>query len=240
MLTKNQIKELRQLHQKKFRVLQQQFLVEGVKMVKELIGSNYKFRAVYCVKTISAEFPSAFVISNEQMSQISTLTTPPGVLAVVDIPQFEPQDFTKGWTLVLNDISDPGNMGTLLRTADWFGIQQVISSENCVDVFNSKVVQASMGAIFRVSVHYADVLKVLEDCRREDIPVFAADMHGKALNEVVFPKNGLLIMGSESHGIGQDIQSLVSESITIPGKGNSESLNVSVAAGIICSRLPII
>jgi len=240
MLTKNQIKELRQLHQKKFRVLQQQFLVEGVKMVKELIGSNHKFRAVYCVKTMAAEFPSAMVISNDQMAQLSALTTPPGVIAVVDIPPLLPQNFTKGWTLVLNDISDPGNMGTLLRTADWFGIQQVVCSENCVDVFNSKVVQASMGAIFRVSVHYTDVLKVLADCRKKEIPVFAADMRGKVLHDVVFPKTGLLVMGSESHGIGEEIKSLVSECITIPGKGNSESLNVSVAAGIICSRLPII
>jgi TrmH family RNA methyltransferase len=239
MLTKNQIKEIKQLHLKKYRLLHGLFIVEGNKLVSELLESAFKFRAIYCVASEIQEYPETQVVSNDQMQQISTLSTPPGVLAIVEFPVKKEALFGKGWTIILNDINDPGNLGTILRTADWFGIRQIICSENCVDVYNPKVVQASMGAIYRVNVLYKDVLKVIEEYRAAGISVFAADMHGKDVNTLSFPENGVLLMGSESHGISAEIRSLDIQFVTIPGKGKTESLNVSIAAAIICSRLPI-
>lgn len=239
MLTKKEIKQLRQLQLKKNRKQDGLYLAEGVKLVEELLLSQHKIRAVYCINDLVHQFPQGVVIKPDEMKQISTMTTPPGVIAVVEIPKPSKLNLSAGWTLALNDINDPGNLGTMLRTADWFGISQVICSENCVDSFNPKVVQASMGAVFRVSVHYLDMPAFLSESTKQQVLIYAADMQGELLNSIVFPKNGILVMGSESHGIGSEIRPLVNNWVNIPGKGKTESLNVSVAAGIICSRLPL-
>jgi TrmH family RNA methyltransferase len=239
MLTKNEIKQLKQLQLKKFRKQDGLYLAEGVKLVEELLRSNHKIRAVYCTKEFTQQFPQAAVLKADVMKQISTMTTPPGVIAVAEIPKPGNLNLLKGWTLALNDINDPGNLGTMLRTADWFGISQVICSENCVDSYSPKVVQASMGAVFRVSVHYLNMPAVLTESNKQQVNIYAADMKGESLNSIVFPKTGILVMGSESHGISSEIRPLVNHWVNIPGKGKTESLNVSVAAGIICSRLPL-
>lgn len=239
MLTKNEIKQLKQLQLKKFRKQEGLYLAEGVKLVVELLQSEHKIRAVYCTIEFASQFPNAEVLKPDVMKQISTMTSPPGVIAMAEIPNPTLLSINEGWTLALNDINDPGNLGTMLRTADWFGISQVICSENCVDVFNPKVVQASMGAIFRTSVHYMDMQTALSDCAKQQVKIYAADMQGEQLDSISFPKSGILVMGSESHGIGSEIRSFVNHWVNIPGKGKTESLNVSVAAGIICSRLPL-
>jgi RNA methyltransferase, TrmH family len=238
MLTKNEIKQLKQLQLKKFRKQDGLYLAEGVKLVEELLQSGHKIRAVYCTKEFESQFPDAGLLKTDIMKQISTMTTPPGVIAVAEIPKPTKLNLNMGWTLALNDINDPGNLGTMLRTADWFGISQVICSENCVDSFSPKVVQASMGAVFRVSVNYLDMPAVLAESKQQ-VLIYAADMKGDPLDSIVFPKTGILVMGSESHGIGSEIRPLVNHWVNIPGKGKTESLNVSVAAGIICSRLPL-
>jgi len=239
MLTKNEIKQLKQLQLKKFRKQDGLYLAEGVKLVEELWQSGHKIRAVYCTKEFESQFPDAGVLKPDIMKQISTMTTPPGVIAVAEIPKPKKLNLNMGWTLALNDINDPGNLGTMLRTADWFGISQVICSENCVDAFSPKVVQASMGAIFRISVHYLDMQAALNDCAKNEVKIYAADMKGEQLDSMNFPNAGILVMGSESHGISSEIRPLVNHWVNIPGKGKTESLNVSVAAGIICSRLPL-
>jgi TrmH family RNA methyltransferase len=239
MLTKNEIKQLKQLQLKKFRRQDGLYLVEGVKMVEELLQSRHKIHAVYCTAEFADLFTDAVVIKSDLMKQISAMTTPPGVIAVAEIPKPKLLDISKGWTLALNDINDPGNLGTILRTADWFGISQVICSENCVDAFSPKVVQASMGAIFRTSVYYLNMQSILNECTNRQVKIYAADMQGEPLGSITFPENGILLMGSESHGIGADIKHLVNHRVNIPGKGKTESLNVSVAAGIICAHLPI-
>ncbi len=239
MLTKNEIKQLKQLQLKKFRKQDGLYLVEGVKMVEELLQSGHKIRAVYCHQEFVDQFPNTVVIKSDIMKQISTMATPPGVIAVAEIPKPKKLNLNMGWTLALNDINDPGNLGTMLRTADWFGISQVICSENCVDAFSPKVVQASMGAIFRISVHYLDMQSALNDCAKNEVKIYAADMKGEQLDSINFPNNGILLMGSESHGIGLALRPLVNHWVNIPGKGKTESLNVSVAAGIICARLPL-
>lgn len=170
---------------------------------------------------------------------MSALSAPPGVLALFRMSgSITPQE-PIGWSIFLDDVRDPGNLGTILRIADWFGMQQIITSEQSVEVFNPKVVQASMGAVFRIPCSAVCGADWLAEMSGKGVPIFGADMKGTGLNEVKFPDRGVLVMGSESHGVGSELQGYINEWIAIPGKGLAESLNVAVAAGIICSRIPV-
>jgi len=244
MITNNEIKQVRQLHQKKYRAEQGRFIVEGVKPVEELLRSGIVVENLFYTSdsVVSTDIPeniSAQSCAPAQMERMSTLRTAPGVLAVAVIPRFErPKEITS-WVIALDKVSDPGNLGTILRIADWFGIHHVFASENVVEEFNPKVVQSSMGSVFRIAVHRVDLADWLQKIQSPDCPVIAADMQGDPLNSIDFPSRGVLVMGSESHGLSKEIKSHVSQLITITGKGKAESLNVAVATGIICSRLPI-
>lgn len=242
MVTNNEIKQVRQLHQKKYRIQFGQFIVEGTKLVEELLQSDFNCDDLYFTEEHSstfAEIANAQFVTNAQMQRMSAMTTSPGILAVVKIPRRNLLDKLKGWTIVLDGVSDPGNLGTILRIADWFGIQQIIAAKDGVDPYSPKVVQASMGAVFRVPLHSADLIGWLSQMREKNTFVCAADMAGENIENVQFPNEGVLVMGSESHGIGEELMPFIEQRITIPGKGKAESLNVAVAMGIICSRLPI-
>ena len=163
---------------------------------------------------------------------MSTLTTPQEVLAIVQIPDAVmhklPQD---AFTLVLDNIQDPGNLGTIVRTADWFGFKQLICSYDTVDVYNPKVVQASMGSLARMQISYVDLPSLLKNC---SLPVYGALLNGVSINETDFPKAGVLILGNEGNGIRDVVQKYIQHAVTIPRYGGAESLNVAISAGIFC------
>lgn len=240
MVTNNEIKRVRQLHQKKYRVQTGRFIVEGVKLIEELLQSEFTVEKIFATADhtdflADMAYEEASLV---QMKKMSAMNTPPGVLAVVATPQKQLPHTLNGWVLALDGVSDPGNLGTILRVADWFGISGIVMSTTSVDIYNPKVVQASMGSVFRVAVYSTDLAKWIESLPSEGRNVFVAEMNGVSLEKVDFPKQGILVMGSESHGVSEAIASLAEGGITIPGKGGAESLNVGVATGIICSRLP--
>ena len=238
MISKNQIKYIKDLSRKSVRNQERKFIVEGEKLVKELIQGQIEIDQLYALATWIDENPQvkASEVTEKELSRISQLKSPNKVLAVV--PMFEDEindDVENGLVLFLDRINDPGNLGTIIRMADWFNIQKVVCTEGSVDVYNAKVIQSSMGSAFRVPVFYTEAIPYLEKYRTmfpENI-ILGAEMDGVPLAETELPANGLLIMGSESHGIDEGIQDYLTQSVTIPRMGFAESLNVAVATSII-------
>lgn len=217
-------------------------MAEGKKLLEELLAqSAFRLRHVFISEPLQQVFKEQLnavphsVHSEKEIAKYSQLRTSPGIIAIVEIPTNQ-KAFVPGWTLVLDEISDPGNMGSLIRTAEWFGVKNIWCNANCVDIFNHKVVQSAMGSLFRLCpVFYSpEVLK--EKLETSQLPIFKAEMHGQNAFEMTFPEEGFLMMGSESHGISSTFKDL-GNSVTIPGKGRAESLNVVVAAGVLASRL---
>ena len=238
-LTKGEIKVLRSLQQKKCRESERLFVVEGPKMVEELImQENYQIEHVYHTSDWSPgrATPVSFQISPAELERISSLTTPNKVLATVRIPEANSLKFSEtNLILLLDDVKDPGNLGTIIRTAEWFGIHQLVLSEQCVDIYNSKVVQATMGALFRMNFVRTDLSPAVAELKLNGFEIAVADMAGKSLFEHKFNIKTALILGNESHGISSELISIADESITIPRSGETESLNVAMATGIFCS-----
>lgn len=233
-ITKNQLKHVRNLKQKKYRQEFGEFIVEGEKNVAELIESRLEITSLFATQDWIPHNTSESVIriTNKELSQMSSLSSPNRVLAVAKIPkqEFSIAQISKGITLVLNEINDPGNLGTIIRTADWFGVKNIICSPNSVDCYNTKVVQSTKGSIAHVSVHYLDLESVLKEYKN---PVFAADMEGERLTKnFESPKNCIVMMGSESHGIPKEMVKHVTHKLTIPRTGKAESLNVAIATSI--------
>ncbi len=247
MLSKNQQKFISSLSQKKQRDESQLFVVEGVKPVEELLNSLWEIQSIWATSAwlnpaieqkLTKQRIDYVLVSEAELGKISQLRTPNQVLAVAKMKEFTAPDLKQGYFLVLDGVNDPGNLGTLIRIADWFGMAGVICSPNTADRFNSKVVQSTMGSLFRVPVWYEDLTTVISRAKQGQVAIYLADMVGEPINQVTFKPNGLLVMGSESHGIQPG---LIKQSggivITIPKIGNAESLNVGVAAGIICSKI---
>jgi len=213
-------------------------------VVKELLQSDYKTLAVYTTDEQVLPFENAqpllTVITDIQLSKISNLETPNKVLAVAEIPEqnFSFDAVASKLSLALDTINDPGNLGTIIRTAAWFGIETIICSATTADAWNAKAVQASMGALFRVKVVYADLEKVVADYTKNDIPVYATTLDGDNIYTSELAANGLIIIGSESHGVSKELLSLIDKKLLIPSfaAGNAESLNAAVAAGVVCSE----
>jgi len=237
MINKKQIALIRSLRQKKFRTESSLFIAEGPKLVKEIINSSLKIEYVFATKDWIDENSKtdANEITPGELKQISALKTPQDVICVVNIPDVD-NDIPEinGLTLALEDISDPGNMGTILRIADWFGISNVICSDSCVDIYNPKVVQASMGSIARVNVHYTNISSFVSN--NNDHPVYVMVMDGEDLYKQKLPQNAIVIIGNESKGISSGLLALIENKITIPSYGKAESLNAAVAAGIVCAE----
>jgi len=243
MLSKAQISLITSLQHKKFRKQQGLFLVEGIKSVQEFISSSYLIHSVYATADALAKMgilPQNLkyqVVSDAEFNKITQLTTPQGVLALVYIPDNSQIDFkkiAKQHSLVLDDIQDPGNLGTIIRTAEWFGIEHIICSIGTVDAFNPKVVQATMGSLSRVTIHYTPLAPFLEEA---NLPTFGALLDGQSIYNTDFQEAGLIIMGNEGNGINQDLLPLIQQAVTIPRLGGAESLNVAVATTIFCSEL---
>lgn len=219
------------------------FLVEGYKSVTEFINSGYQVDTVYHTPTIVPKMLNLSrninfqEISMKDIEKISTLKTPQDVIGLVKIPKWPQLNYNSlknRFSLVLDNVQDPGNMGTIIRTADWFGIADIICSEDTVDVYNPKVVQATMGSLARVNVHYTSLAQVLPQI---NLPVFGAMLDGENIYNTGFGTEGLLVMGNEGNGISPDIERLISTKITIPRAGEAESLNVAIATAILCSEI---
>lgn len=239
-LTKSQAKFIKSLQQKKYRDLNKRFVVEGIKLVQEALQYAQIVEYVAYVGDIE-DYPflkniDSYQVSSAELKSISSLKTPNKVLAICKMVS----PFGK-WSrdkpiLALDEISDPGNLGAILRLADWFGIEQVICQPGSVDVYNPKVVQATMGSIFRVAVYYDAIANVIDDLAQA-MPVYGAHMEGENLYHTEIKWPFMLVMGSESHGISEDLKSKITKMISIPRFGNGESLNVAISTGIILSEL---
>ena len=225
------------MDKKKFRQKYNLFLVEGNKIIKELKNSSFKVKEIFSVNPSELDFLGMMIhqITDKELQKISHLQHPKNSVAVCELQ--ENKSIDAPIQLVLDNIQDPGNLGTIIRLADWFGIEQIICSPDSVDVYNPKVIQATMGSFTRVNVVYQEIEQILENA---DCPIFGTDMVGKNLYLMDFPEKFYLILGNEGNGILPNIKKLVSNNITIPRFGklqSTESLNVSMAAGIILGQI---
>jgi TrmH family RNA methyltransferase len=243
MLSKSQISLLKSLHHKKFRSEHGLFLAEGYKSVKEFIDSAYQIEAIYHTPTIDPNLLKLSrkmnfnEISLNELEKISSLKTPQDIIALIKIPQWpvlSEHTLKNKFSIVLDGIQDPGNMGTIIRTADWFGIKHIICSEDTVDIYNPKVVQATMGSAAHVNVYYTTLEAFLTKIK---LPVFGALLNGANIYKTDFGSEGLVIMGNEGNGLRPEIINLVQHAVTIPRMGNAESLNVGIATAIFCSEI---
>ncbi len=252
MITKNDIKFIQSLKQTKSRKENKIFLIEGNKLVVELISSNFKIENILVTDLWLEKFPETAsrlpfydIISQKQMEQISCMVTPPGILATAHTPYYNisPTDAENEFIIALDGINDPGNLGTIIRTADWFGIKKIVCSRDCADAWQAKTIQSTMGSIFRVKVMETDLKEFISASQHLSIsatPIYGALMEGENIfTKKIEKKNGVIIIGSESHGIRQDILPLVTSPIHIPRAKDSktESLNASVAAAIIMATI---
>ncbi len=245
-MTKNDVKELQALRQTKGRKERGIFAVEGNKLVEELMNSQFRVNNVFATEqwveknpVLAKRIADYEIIAPKQMEQVSNFVTPPGIFATAMMPKYkiEPKDTENQLILLLDGINDPGNLGTIIRTADWFGIKNIVISEDTCDPWQPKVIQSTMGSILRTQIVETDVIKFLKEVKT---PVFGALMQGKNVYHTQIKCNqGVVIIGSESHGIRDNVMPFVSCPINIPKAEGSqtESLNASVAAGIIISEV---
>jgi TrmH family RNA methyltransferase len=238
MISKNDVKYIQSLFHKKTRDEDRLFIAEGPKLVKELIESNFVMKDLFATGEWLDQNPGingVTEITEKELQRISGLKTPNQVLAVVAKPALNDEPNERGCiTLVLDGIQDPGNLGTIIRTADWFGIYQVVAGTDTADVYNPKVVQATMGSITRVKVWY----KIIDEwLAKSPVPIFGALLTGADIYAYGKIEEGLLVIGNEGRGIRPEILPLIQKPLTIPSRGRAESLNAAVAAGIILSHV---
>ncbi|WP_347343950.1 TrmH family RNA methyltransferase [Maribacter aestuarii] len=231
------MKLIKSLHQKKYRTQHGLFIVEGIKAVEEVLNSDFKVHKIFASTPIASNVLTDMVtlISARELAQMSSLTNPNGVLGVFHIP--EPKKVVSSdWILVLDDVQDPGNMGTIIRLCDWFGIQHLVCSEHTVDCYNPKVLQATMGSITRVNIVYLDLAEFLQSVQ---LPIYGSFMSGTSISQTKLPEKGVLIMGNEGKGISGRIKEFCEHTIAIPqyGSKTAESLNVATATSILLNEI---
>jgi TrmH family RNA methyltransferase len=243
MLSKSQIGFIKSLHQKKYRKEHGLFIVEGLKTLMEFFSSKYQIQSIYYLPQYQSLLPKLpsniklFEVNNVELEKISTLQAPQGILALIAIPEnleIAPEALIGEFSLALDGIQDPGNMGTIIRTADWFGFKNIICSTNTVEAFNPKTVQATMGSLARVNICYTSLPEYIQNL---EIPVYAAMLNGESLYEIEWERNGLVVLGNEGKGVSDEVANLISRRLTIPRVGAAESLNVSISAAIICAEI---
>jgi TrmH family RNA methyltransferase len=247
MLSKSKIKIINSLSAKKYREQYGLFVVEGTKSVLELM--RYFSCEILCALPVwikehemEIEAEEIIEVAEGELKKISFLKTPQQVLAVFRKMDFayKTEDLKKSLSLALDDVQDPGNLGTIIRIADWFGIKNIFCSKGTVDVFNPKTIQATMGAVGRVKVHYVDLPQFIEKVIEDKLSVFGTFLDGKNIYETDLPENGIIVMGNEGNGISAELQKFINCKLFIPnypkGVDTSESLNVAVATAIICSE----
>lgn len=234
MVSKNALKQLGQLGQKKFRKEHGLFSVEGNKAIATFLAHDFELTHSFTVEKESQNDLDAEIITLNDMKKLSNLNTPANYWAAFKLPQ--PKTFvSQPFNLALDGIRDPGNLGTIIRLCDWFGIHQLICSPDTVDCFNPKVVQASMGSLAKVHVHYVDVSSFIS---QNNLVAVGTDMQGESVYTTTLPANAVLVLGNEGQGISKGVKSVLQQSISIPsiGKPAAESLNVAMAAGILLSQ----
>lgn len=249
MLSKAKLKLINQLRHKKYRELNNMFFVEGSKNTLDFLQSDCSFIELFGTKdwiqkhNTDIQKENATVVSIKELKKISALTTPPEVLAIFSLPDtiFNGKIITDNLTIALDNISDPGNLGTIIRTADWFGINHIYCSKNTVDAFNPKVVQATMGSLARVKVIYTELNELLAS-KPKELQIFGAVLNGTPITDIKPQTNGIILIGSESHGISPELLQYINHKITIPLFNENtanlpESLNASIANAIICYAL---
>ncbi|MEY4038242.1 MAG: hypothetical protein RIR67_552 [Bacteroidota bacterium] len=237
MVSKNQIKLISSLQQKKQRIAHQLFIAEGIKGIQELLDASFELDHLYTTQNdfemVSNNHKT--VVSDADLKKISALATPNTCLAVFKMPK-EKKIEASGLILVLDSVRDPGNLGTIMRLCDWFGIQQLICSKETVDIYNPKVVQATMGSIARVNVSYVDLNDFLTTT---SLPVFGTFMNGDNIYKTALPQEGIIVMGNEANGISPELEKIIKNRLTIPRFGTiqkTESLNVATATAIVLSE----
>ncbi|GGG53104.1 RNA methyltransferase [Croceivirga lutea] len=238
MVVKSQLKLVKSLHQKKYRNQHELFFVEGFKLVNELLRSGFTLEFLCATKEnieLFSTVSSVYEITEGDLRKISALKNPNGILAVFKMAK--KQILTENsWVLALDAVQDPGNLGTIIRLCDWFGIQNLVCSLDTVDCYNPKVLQATMGSIARVAITYVDLSVFLSKTK---LPVFGAFMKGQSVYTQDFTSAGILVMGNEANGISKELEKLITQKITIPqfGKQTAESLNVAMATGILLNEI---
>ncbi|WP_396167956.1 TrmH family RNA methyltransferase [Flavobacterium sp.] len=237
MLSKNQIKLITSLQQKKQRNIHRLFFAEGIKVIQELLESKFELEHLFTTQNDFQEVSTdkKVHIDEGDLKKISVLSTPNSCLAVFKIPN-EKKIQDSGLILALDAVRDPGNLGTILRLCDWFGINQLICSKDAVDIYNPKVVQATMGSIARVNVNYIDLESLIS---QTPLPVFGTFMEGDNIYKTDLPQEGIIVLGNEANGISPEIEKLIKQRLTIPRFGpiqKTESLNVATATAVILSE----
>jgi len=238
MLSKNQIKLIQKLHQKKYRNELNLFIVEGKKSINEFLQAGYTPQLLIATEAFTASVPQHLItpVSKDELRKVSTLQNPDEGLAVFQQPKHK-GILQEGVIVALDNVQDPGNLGTIIRLCDWFGVETLLCNTQTVDCYNPKVVQASMGSLTRVAVHYLDLAAFLTTTA---LPVYTMDLEGENLYTATFPKDCILILGNEANGISSEVRALSNEVITIPRFSQhqrTESLNVAMAGAIILSEV---
>ncbi len=234
MITKNEIKRVKSLRNKKHRKELQLFVAEGEKVVLSLLNAGWQVERIYTLNTLG--YPTEVIVTSKIMEQITLLKSPSNMLGVFHIPTRELNN-TLGFTVALDNIQDPGNLGTIIRLCDWFGVSNLVCSKDTVDCYNPKVVQASMGSLAKVQCTYTDLLPFLESCRK---PIFGTLLEGESIYKTKIEEDSILVMGNESTGISTEVKKMLQHTITIPRVGKSmvaESLNVATATAIVLSQI---
>ncbi|MBL4593293.1 MAG: RNA methyltransferase [Flavobacteriales bacterium] len=237
MLSISQKKYVNSLKQKKFRTQCNCFVVEGIKMIEELLQSDYEIESIFATSSWIENNNSVdcIEISEKELNSISSLKTPNEVIAVAKQMDSQLIDVSSELTIALDKIQDPGNFGTIIRTADWFGIKNIVCSEDSVDAYNSKVIQATMGSFFRVNIVYTNLNEFFS--KNSDLTVYGALLDGENVYKKQLKHKGtVLLMGNESKGISEDLISYITDRVSIPKFGNAESLNIATATAILCSE----
>lgn len=238
MLSKNQVKLIQKLHQKKYRNELNLFIVEGKKSINEFLQAGYTPQLLIATEAFTASVPQHLItpVSKDELRKVSTLQNPDEGLAVFEQPKYK-GILQEGVIVALDNVQDPGNLGTIIRLCDWFGVETLLCNTQTVDCYNPKVVQASMGSLTRVAVHYLDLAAFLTTTA---LPVYTMDLEGENLYTATFPKDCILILGNEANGISAEVRALSNEVITIPRFSKhqrTESLNVAMAGAIILSEV---
>ena len=238
MLSKNQVKLIQKLHHKKYRNELNLFIVEGKKSINEFLQAGYTPQLLIATEAFTTSVPQHLItpVSKDELRKVSALQNPDEGLAVFEQPKHK-GILQEGVIVALDNVQDPGNLGTIIRLCDWFGVETLLCNTQTVDCYNPKVVQASMGSLTRVAVHYLDLAAFLTTTA---LPVYTMDLEGENLYTATFPKNCILILGNEANGISSEVRALSNEVITIPRFSQhqrTESLNVAMAGAIILSEV---
>ncbi|WP_455000221.1 TrmH family RNA methyltransferase [Capnocytophaga leadbetteri] len=238
MLSKNQVKLIQKLHHKKYRNELNLFIVEGKKSINEFLQAGYTPQLLIATEAFTTSVPQHLItpVSKDELRKVSTLQNPDEGLAVFQQPKHK-GILQEGVIVALDNVQDPGNLGTIIRLCDWFGVETLLCNTQTVDCYNPKVVQASMGSLTRVAVHYLDLAAFLTTTA---LPVYTMDLEGENLYTATFPKDCILILGNEANGISSEVRALSNEVITIPHFSKhqrTESLNVAMAGAIILSEV---